>query len=441
MASISFGNSFRVLGRGHLSRVSSRITPSSIPRPEPVLRRGFASIRPQNVLDLSCHSNQSLLRPNYALSGLVFTRSYSKDTPASSTETAASTTTEPEGAASTTASTSPDVPLPEDAASTLSDTASGLTDTASSNLDAIYTQLQYGDLGVLGLTSWTPAGIVRWTLEIINTTTHLPWFWTLVAGATLWRLVVIPVSLRGLRNSSRLQPYQAEIQKLQADMNSAVHKKDPIERQRNALKLKEIYDKAGVNMLGGVVVPLVQIPVSLGVFFGVRGLCNYPVEQLKWSGLEWLPDLTIPDPTWALPLALIALINAQVSLGSAEMDLKTRPNMGHLMNALRVLSVLTIGITASLPAGLVVSLVTATFLTVLQTIALRNQSLRRLLGINNLPESVPLPSIRESVDWAIKGIKRKMEEAKNIEAHKVQRARASQQMKQFEQARKNGSNA
>lgn len=187
-------------------------------------------------------------------------------------------------------------------------------------------------------------------MEIINTTTHLPWLWTIVVGTAFWRLLVLPVSIHGLRNTSRLQPYQTEIQKVQAEMNEAAKKNDLILRQKAALKLKAVYEKAGVSVLGGMLVPVVQIPVTLGMFFGVKKMCGLPVEQLKWSGLEWLPDLTVADPTWILPIVMTALVNVQIPLGAAEMDLKTRPGMGHLMNALRVLSLLAIGVTASFPA-------------------------------------------------------------------------------------------
>lgn len=297
------------------------------------------------MLGLSYNAS-NLLQPNRVLPGLVFARHYSKDSPAPIT--AEATTSTPSEAVS--AAASAPVSLPTETTSTVAETASTVADTASSTLDAIHTPLQYGDFSALGLAHWTPSGLVQWTMEIINTTTHLPWFWTIVAGTAFWRLLVLPVSVHGLRNTSRLQPYQAEIQKVQAEMSEAAKSNDLILRQKTALKLKGIYEKAGVSVAGGLLVPLVQIPVTLGMFFGVKSMCSLPVEQLKWSGVSFLPDLTVPDPTWILPIAMTALVNVQIPVGAAEMDLKTRPAMGHLMNALRVLSVLAIGVTASFPA-------------------------------------------------------------------------------------------
>lgn len=133
-------------------------------------------------------------------------------------------------------------------------------------------------------------------------------------------------------------------------MNNAVKKNDLILRQKMALKLKGIYEKAGVSVMGGLVAPLVQIPVTLGMFFGVKKMCSLPVEQMKWSGLDFLPDLTVADPTWILPIAMTVLVNIQIPIGAAEMDFGSRPGMAHLMNGLRVLSAVAIFVTATFPA-------------------------------------------------------------------------------------------
>lgn len=45
-----------------------------------------------------------------------------------------------------------------------------------------------------------------------------------------------------------------------------------------------------------------QLPVFLSVFIGVRQMANLPVESMKFGGVLWFTDLTIPDPYYALPL-------------------------------------------------------------------------------------------------------------------------------------------
>ncbi|KAF7759656.1 hypothetical protein Agabi119p4_11351 [Agaricus bisporus var. burnettii] len=420
MGSILFGNTVRLLGRRHLG-CSRGFVPryaSSMSSPsESMLHRGFASVRPQNVLGLSYSASGSVLQSRRVLPTLLLTRHYSKDSPTPVVSEATATTTEAVEAAS-----SAPVP-PIDVASSITDSASSLADTTASTLEAIHTPLQYGDLSALGLASWTPAGVVQWSMEIINTTTHLPWFWTIIAGSIFWRLVVLPFSLLGLRNTSRLQPYQDHIARLQAQMKDAAARGDPILRQKTTLKLKEIYQNAGVSMFGGILMPFIQIPVTFGMFIGIKNMCNLPVEQMKWSGLEWLPDLTMADPTWFLPILTCALVNIQIPLGVAEMDLKTRPAMGHIMNALRVLTVVSIPVTGYLPSGLVLALVTTSTFTIFQTVALRYKPLRRLLGIQNMPTGSKLPTLKESWDYAIKAYDERRKEALHIERSLFRRLR------------------
>ncbi|KAJ3562860.1 hypothetical protein NP233_g9317 [Leucocoprinus birnbaumii] len=423
MASISFSTSFRLLGRGQLSKVStrSRLPSSSLRYSEPTLSRGFASIRPQNVLDLSYNTSRSLLQPTRILPGLAFTRHYSKDAPAPATEAAAPV----------------DVPAPApEALSDASANASEITETVASTVDAIHTPLQYGDFATFGLSGWWPSGLTQWSYEIIHTATHLPWFWTIIAGTVFWRAVVFPFTAISMRNNSRLQPYQDTIQKLTAEAREAKARNDNIAMSRKTMEVKEIYDKAGVNMLAGFAAPLVQLPVSLGMFFGTKWMLEAPIEQFKWSGFSYIPDLTVADPTYVLSALLIALVNVQVTIGTREMDFRTRPGMAHLMNGLRIFSIIGFGVTASLPAGLVASLATASFLTIVQSLALQFGPIRRWFDIKSLPPKQKTPSMKESFQWVIDSYKRKMEEAKQLEAHKIQRARSSDQLKRLEERRR-----
>lgn len=84
--------------------------------------------------------------------------------------------------------------------------------------------------------------------------------------------------------------------------------------QRAMLKQKALNEKMGVNMFSMMVMPLVQLPVTLGMFFGVKGLCDSGLEALKWSGWAWLPDLSVADPTGILPVAATVAMNIQLTV-------------------------------------------------------------------------------------------------------------------------------
>lgn len=95
---------------------------------------------------------------------------------------------------------------------------------------------------------------------------------------------------------------------------SGISNRDPIALQRISLQQKKIYEEAQVSMLQPLMVPALQLPLSLGMFFGIKKLCALPLLQLQVGGLSFLPDLTVADPTYLLPIAMAALINVQLSV-------------------------------------------------------------------------------------------------------------------------------
>ena len=56
----------------------------------------------------------------------------------------------------------------------------------------------------------------------------------------------------------------------------------------------------------------VQFPVTLGVCFGVKKLYTLPLEQLHLSGVSILPDLTVTDPFYVIPIAATVFMNVQL---------------------------------------------------------------------------------------------------------------------------------
>ena len=75
-----------------------------------------------------------------------------------------------------------------------------------------------------------------------------------------------------------------------------------------------------------LMMPFVQLPVMLGMFFGVKRLCALPLEQLHWSGVTFLPDLMVPDPHYILPIALSVLMNPQVHVHASPPSVLNNPS-------------------------------------------------------------------------------------------------------------------
>jgi len=205
-------------------------------------------------------------------------------------------------------------------ASIVSETINNTVNTVVDAINSSPAALQYGDLAALGLISWTPAGLVRWSLELINVSTGLPWFWTIVAGAVAWRVILLPASIKTYRFSSRVALIQPQLNALIEKVQAAQKSKDVMAMQKINVERQNLFKSIGESPFGGLAGPLVQLPFTIGMFLGVRKMCLLPVEQLHDSGVSWLPDLTMADPTGILPVVFATTMFWQVTVSLSQRE-------------------------------------------------------------------------------------------------------------------------
>jgi YidC/Oxa1 family membrane protein insertase len=198
------------------------------------------------------------------------------------------------------------------------DITSNVTETLISNVPAA---LQYGDMAALGLAGWSPAGIIRWSFELLNVSTGMPWFWTIIAGTALWKLFCLPFAIRGFQVSARMVPLQPQIKKFQGAIERCKTSQNPLELDRVVQEMKRFYKFHNINPMLGAAASMIQFPVVFGMFFAVQKICSLPLEQLTYSGLSFIPDLTVVDPTMCLPLAMFVLVNVQIKVGLPDYNL------------------------------------------------------------------------------------------------------------------------
>ncbi|KAF5366726.1 hypothetical protein D9758_006573 [Tetrapyrgos nigripes] len=299
--------------------------------------------------------------------------------------------------------------------SVVNETINNVANTIVDAANSIPPPLQYGDLAALGLAKWTPPGLIQWSLELINVSTGLPWFWTIVTGAAVWRIICIPAAIKTTRFASRVALIQPQLNALAEKVKEAQAKKDIMAMQQVNAERSKLFNSIGESAFGGLVGPLVQMPIAIGMFLGVRKICTLPVEQLHYSGIGWLPDLTIADPTGVLPVVLGACMFWQLTITASELDLVSRPTMAHVMNLLRFPGApLTALYMSTMPCGLVLSLIVASVLTGMQTVILRAPAVRSYFRI--LPAPVPigrqgLPSYKMTYRWIVDSYKERIAEA------------------------------
>ena len=171
------------------------------------------------------------------------------------------------------------------------------------------------DLASLGLGAlYTPVGLVQHLLDALHATTGLPWWGTIAVTTVLLRLCLFPLSIKFAKNAAkmaRLQPELAEImQKIQHYAKIGATE----QQQREQMRVTELYKAHDCSPLTMMTLPFMQLPFFMSFFIGLRKMALAPVESMKSGGMLWFNDLTVPDPTYALPLIACGLfvMNIQV---------------------------------------------------------------------------------------------------------------------------------
>lgn len=128
----------------------------------------------------------------------------------------------------------------------------------------------------------------------------------LVLFGVMIRVILWPLNQRGMRASMRMQALQPEMQRIQDQ-----YKNDPQKMQAEVMSL---YKREGVNPFSGCWPMLLPYPVLLALFFVLGSTI-----ELRGQSFLWLPDLSLKDPIFLLPVLMGASMFGLNKIGMAGM--------------------------------------------------------------------------------------------------------------------------
>lgn len=144
----------------------------------------------------------------------------------------------------------------------------------------------------------------------------------------------------------------------------------------------------------------IQIPIWVCMSFAFRNLVymNPPsgaalvtFMEMSAGGIGWIPNLTVPDHSWILPVGFgltnLAIIELQ------RMSKLRQPSKTYnvFTNIFRVFSIVMIPVAASVPSCMCLYWTTSSSFGLLQNIVLLSPSLRRKLRIPEAPSELEYP--------------------------------------------------
>ena len=143
------------------------------------------------------------------------------------------------------------------------------------------------------------AAFVLWAVRELHQNFHMAYGWVLVVFGILVRLVTWPLNSRAMRSQMKNMAVQPEMQARSKEIQTK-YGNDPQRMQQEMLKM---YRELGVNpfsMMSGCLPMLIPMPVLITLFFVFQGAIEF-----RGTSFAWLPDLSLRDPFYLLPIVLV----------------------------------------------------------------------------------------------------------------------------------------
>ena len=180
--------------------------------------------------------------------------------------------------------------------------------------------LDFGFFGIIGKYLFL-------ALRFLHEHVAANWGWDIIWLTILINLVILPLRIKTMQSGlkmQRIQPQMDEIKKKYASLKVT----DPKRAEMNA-EIMQLQKDNGVNMFGGCVPTLIQMPL-LFAFFGMLP----KVVELRHAHWAWLPDLSAADPYHILPIFMgVSMFLVQFYTPSPGVDPQQQKMMAFMMPA------------------------------------------------------------------------------------------------------------
>ena len=151
------------------------------------------------------------------------------------------------------------------------------------------------------------------------------WGWDIIILTVIFNALMLPTRVMMMKSSLKMMRIQPKVEALK---RKYAHLKatDPKRAEMNT-EMMALYKTEGVNMYGGCLPMLIQMPLFFAYFEMLQNTVE--LRQAHWL---WLPDLAAPDPTHVLPiLIIVTMFLTQFITPSPGMDPNQRRMMAIMM--------------------------------------------------------------------------------------------------------------
>src|SRR5919108_2821973 len=186
------------------------------------------------------------------------------------------------------------------------------------------------------------------------------WGWSIILLTFPVRIVILPLTFKGVKSMQRLQTLQPEIKRIQERYKD--------DRQRMNQEVMAFYQREKVNPLGSCLPLLLQIPFFISLFYLLRS-SGFKEDLGDNRSFLFIPDLAKPvtDHPAVLVTLIVLYVGTQLA-ASAVTAISADPTQRRIMFALPFVFVIFI---VNFQAGLIVYWITTNVWTIGQQLLVR----------------------------------------------------------------------
>jgi len=248
------------------------------------------------------------------------------------------------------------------------------------------------------------------TIKSFHELTGIEYGWSIVGVTVILRLALFPLMVQSQQTTSRMAHLQPELTMMK-QRYEAIGTPSRQDQMQFSKQMQNLFAKYQVKPMRAFAAPLVQLPLFMGMFFGLRKMPAIYPNELSTGGMFWFPDLTVQDPLYILPIASASTFLLLIELGKDQM-MASNPAQGQLfVNLFRVMAIVMIPVCVNFESAMLCYWTANNVLTLGQTATLKSRAVRKYFGIWDPPKPVPGQEPESLTDTAGKLIKRMQGEA------------------------------
>lgn len=270
---------------------------------------------------------------------------------------------------------------------------------------------------------YNPADIAVVAVNSFQSATGLNYAYSIIGLTLALRVVLFPILANGQKASARMAHLQPELNRMKQKYEQ--FENPTLEQRQEFIKgTQGLFKQYEVNPFKAMALPLMQAPIFMGMFFGLKKMPDLFPEELSTGGMYWFVDLTVADPLYVLPLVCSFSFLASIESNKDTMlATNSVPGQGEMMiNVFRILALAMIPVTINFHTAMLCYWTTNNILTTAQVMAFKQPAVKELFGIWELPKPVPGAgggNAKEDLSTALNNIVKRVQGEPTTETQKM----------------------